>query len=193
MKYLLLCFAVLVALITCCPQEVTTYRIPRRTFDNLIQSKFETSKYNARFIFTSEPPLFPRLNHFMFMVPAEVRQQVWGALDLMITEPNESYECLVSGNECIEAGIFLFLESCPMIHLFYDSGSDPRLWQEAAIATRGWRNDTGYIFVYDHHYVASNLEMPIYTHPSSSNEDNGNTLTYLDTIPYPIMLNLTMA
>lgn len=187
------CFFLFSLLILCMEgcMEPITYRIPRRTFDNIIDQNMELQNLNTRFYLT-HTSYMPVLDRFMFNVPEPVRKQVWGAIDILLSEPKESYECLVTNTNCIEGGLFLFYESCPVIRIFYDSGTDPTLWYETAIAERGWRNDTGYVFMYDRVYFKTNLDMR-FNSPTSPDSSNGDTvLNVLIAEPFePLSLNST--
>ena len=151
--------ALLIFAAQCCAPP-TIYRIPRRTFDNILHENVEMQNLNARFFLTEGSYMPDVIKNFMFYVLENVRHQVWGAIDIMLAEPKESHECLYYNQDCIKAGLFLFHESCPVIRILYDSGTDPSLYYETAIAERGWKNDTGYIFTYDAgHYMKSNLDL----------------------------------
>lgn len=167
--------------------QSTTYRIPRRTFDNIIDEKHELSDRTARnFLFKFKPN--PQdLTTFMDNVPLDVRSQVWSALDIMFAEPGESLECLVTGNACIEAGLFLFYKGKNVARVVYDSGREPAIWYVDEISKRAWDKDTGYLFVYadnayGNHYFKTNMELPVYTPHEKNLDDQHMTITYTDSI-----------
>lgn len=155
-KASILVFALILFFANCC-QEIKTYRIPHHTSE-------EQDKLDVRDLLTQHS----NLDYFMNNASNKLRQYVWNAIDIMIKEPKESIDCIVTGKDCVASGIFLFQNNCPVVHIFYEGGHEPTLWHEKAIVERGWRNDIGYIFLYkygsyEHYYIKTNLDIPLFT------------------------------